>query len=293
MKLQHLFKEGILQCRALSPGYEGHASDVWLVRTPKQEVVVRASRMMGEPSSPFWWGCQQLFGIDPRRVHQLENINNALQELKEIPVPRVLQKGFIGQRECVIVEKVEGDVLQQFEDQPASVLESLGEGLACIHKQEHTYVGSPTGDFQVKLEHFHTHCIDVMEAMISRFYSKDQDIATSLPNMVVQLKELPAPTSTAYVMVDMDSTQFLSDQVSITGLVDTEAYVIAPRAFDFIGLEYILDAPAAEAFKVGYTRVLPLPYLKECRMPYRYLYRLLEVQGRVPVKEWLDQKVLF
>ncbi len=37
----------------------------------------------------------------------------------------------------------------------------------------------------------------------------------------------------------MDPTQFLSDGTSITGLVDTEAYAVAPREFDFIGLEYV------------------------------------------------------
>ena len=38
----------------------------------------------------------------------------------------------------------------------------------------------------------------------------------------------------------MDPTQFLSDGTTITGLVDSEAYAVAPRELDFIGLEYVL-----------------------------------------------------
>lgn len=56
MNLQQLFPEPIRSVQALSPGYDDHASDVWLVQTDTQENVVRASRMKGEPDNDFWWG---------------------------------------------------------------------------------------------------------------------------------------------------------------------------------------------------------------------------------------------
>lgn len=60
MDLQFLFNEQIREISELSPGYKDHASDVWLVKTDSQEVVVRSSRMMDEPNNDFWWGCQKL-----------------------------------------------------------------------------------------------------------------------------------------------------------------------------------------------------------------------------------------
>ena len=48
----------------------------------------------------------------------------------------------------------------------------------------------------------------------------------------------------------MDPTQFLSDGTTITGLVDTEAYAIAPREFEFIGLEYVLTEKKLMLLKV-------------------------------------------
>ena len=82
----------------------------------------------------------------------------------------------------------------------------------------------------------------------------------------------------------MDPTQFLSDGTTITGLVDSEAYAVAPRELDFIGLEYVLTEKEAHAFKSGYETIMSIPHLEEYRQPYRYLYRLLSVQGNVELK---------
>jgi aminoglycoside phosphotransferase (APT) family kinase protein len=292
MDLQFLFEAPIIKIRELSPGYDDHASDVWLVKTDNQEVVVRSSRMIGEPNNDFWWGCKRLFGIDPRNVHELENVNNILNEFSTIPIPRVLKKG-TSSREYVVVEKLEGYVVKSFINKPASMLESLGEGLAHIHQHQRDYIGNPSGSFQIQLEHFHDHLIRVMKELISKFYRNNQKIVYKLDEIMEILEDLPVPDSSTFVLVDMDPTQFLSNGKVITGLVDTEAYVIAPRELDFIALEYILDKKAAAAFQTGYEKVMEIPDLTNYRLPYRYLYRLLSVQGSVDLDNWFNQKILF
>ena len=52
--LQQLFNSPILSVQALHPGYEDHASDVFLVQTEDTEVIVRASKMNEEPNNYFW-----------------------------------------------------------------------------------------------------------------------------------------------------------------------------------------------------------------------------------------------
>ncbi|PFJ84306.1 nitrate reductase, partial [Bacillus cereus] len=37
----------------------------------------------------------------------------------------------------------------------------------------------------------------------------------------------------------------------------------------------------------------PIPRLEECRHPYRYLYRLLSVQGSVELEKWLSHPSYF
>jgi hypothetical protein len=56
-KLQQLFHEPIERITYLDPGYSGHASDVWLVKTAREERVVRSSRWTEAPTREFWWGC--------------------------------------------------------------------------------------------------------------------------------------------------------------------------------------------------------------------------------------------
>ncbi|MBM7583701.1 hypothetical protein JOC86_000238 [Bacillus pakistanensis] len=292
MDLQFLFNEPIVTIQELNPGYEDHASDVWLVETESQEVIVRSSRMRDEPNNDFWWGCRRLFGIDPRKVYNLEKVNNQLNGISSIPIPRIIGKGKKG-REFVVVEKLNGQIVQSFTNQQSSVLQSLGKGLAEIHNQKKNYIGNPSACLQIKKEDFHHHFITGIQDIVDRYYRNHSSILLKLDEMIDRIITLPPLDYTSYVLVDMDPTQFLSNGEVITGLVDTEGYAVAPRELDFIALEYVLDEKSAAEFQKGYEKVLDLPDLTKCRLPYRYLYRLLSVQGDVNIEEWLEHKYLF
>lgn len=292
MEIQFLFEEPIIEIKELTPGYSGHASDVWCVRTNSQEVVVRASRLKGEPNNDFWWGSKNTFGIDPRNVFALESVNDTLSKISSIPVPRVIKKGK-KTREYVVVEKLDGQVVPSFIGQPSSVLQSLGEGLARIHQHRENYAGNPSGTFQEPLHNFHQHLARSASELVSRFHYGNEKIVAMLPKVTELLRSLPHPESSTFVLVDIDPSQFLSNEKEISGLVDTEAYVIAPRELDFIGLEYILDERAASDFKLGYEKIMPIPDLQKVRHPYRYFYRLLSVQGAVDLDEWLGHNIMF
>ncbi|MGW6189906.1 nitrate reductase [Bacillus cereus] len=285
--LQQLFTSPIISVQALHPGYEDHASDVFLVKTDAEEVIVRSSKMTEEPNNDFWWGCKNLFGIDPRNVHHLETIHALLKKHTTLPIPTILQKHVLNGREYVIVEKLTGSTLQSFFGQPDSILFSLGKGLAEIHSFKANFTGNPSGAFQVPLEEFKSHILKVSKNLVNMFYSDNMSIHNAFHTFESQLSSLPSPKESTLVLIDMDPTQFLSDGESITGLVDTEAYAIAPREFDFIGLEYVLTEKEAHTFKKGYETIMPIPRLEECRQPYRYLYRLLSVQGNVELEKWL------
>ena len=125
------------------------------------------------------------------------------------------------------------------------------------------------------------------------FYSNHSKINDSFEVFQSQLYALPAPKEATLILIDMDPTQFLADGIKITGLVDTEAYVVAPRELDFIGLEYVFTEKEANAFRKGYETIMPIPNLEQCRAPYRYLYRLLSVQGNVDLEEWLQHPSFF
>jgi aminoglycoside phosphotransferase len=290
--LQALFDEPILERTYFDPGYSGHASDVWLVRTASGSAVARAFRW-GGPGGPFWSGCHYLFGIDPSRVFDLEPLNAQLAEVSPIPAPRVLRKGILDGREWVLVEYMPGSALETFRGQPAAMLELFGHALACIHSLRFADYGSPSGHVRYPLDGFFARVAETLGVLASRFFSEDQRIMAALEPICLAALELPPPASATLVMVDLDVCQFLSDGRHITAVVDTEGYVVGPRELDLIALEYLLDQAGAAAFARGYQTVLPLPDLTPVRALYRYLYLLLEVQGQADLDEWMGWPNLF
>jgi aminoglycoside phosphotransferase (APT) family kinase protein len=290
--MQSLFTNKILRTKSLHPDYDDHASSVTLVETEEGEYVVRSSSII-QLDNEFWWGSHRLFGLDPRSAFHLEHINDVLFSTSVIPVPRVIHKGLINGRETVVVEKLAGQAIKDFTVLSCDALYSFGKGLAHIHQKEFHYVGNVQGTFRKPLSSFLAHVVQVMCELVHRFYEHDREIVSYLQKMKVVVEQLQPSMSSSLILVDMDPTQFLVEGDRISGLVDTEAYAIAPRELDFVALEYLFDERSANAFQKGYSSVLELPKLSEVRSVYRYLYRLLRVQGAVSIDIWMNHPTYF
>lgn len=293
MELQALFPDTIVEQTAYPAAYTDHTNEVWRVRTATEDVVVRAPRPAAALASPFWWGATALFGIDPTRPARLAALNATLATLAALPIPRVLRTGTIAGRDCLVVERLPGTRLTDLRALPPAALIELGAAIAQIHRREYRWWGALDSEQDQSLETFHPALAAALRTIVARFYPRDAALAGALDTFCDAARQLPPPAAAALVMLDVDATQFLTDGARITALVDTDAYVVAPRALDFIGYEYELDAPSAAAFAAGYRAILPLPALARVRPIYRYLYRLLEVQGPGPLDEWLGWPILF
>lgn len=285
--------ERIINIKELSPGYDDHASDVWRIKTEKREVIVRASGIEDvKCAGAFFRSLNIIFGIDPTNVFAMEAINDRLFDLNAFVYPKILEKHKID-REYVVVELLQGATLKSFERLSDDELRKFGSNLAKIHSYKHNYWGNPSGTFAIDLDKANAHVIRSMKEIVNEFYLGDKKIVNYLPQMERTLRDIPAPRCSSFVLVDIDPTQFLVRNGSITGLVDTEAYVIAPREFDFIALEYVLSKHSSELISEGYETVLPLPDLTSTRTVYRYLYRLIEIQGDDDIDDWLSRPILF
>ncbi|GCE26460.1 hypothetical protein KDA_19440 [Dictyobacter alpinus] len=129
--------------------------------------------------------------------------------------------------------------------------------------------------------------------LVEQYHSYNTGIKELLPAISAEALRLPEPSESSLIMVDMDPTQFLVRNSSVAALVDTEAYALGSRAFDFIALEYILDQRKASALARGYSRILSVPDLTLVRPVYRYFYRLLEIQEKSEIAIWQAQPLLF
>ena len=82
----------------------------------------------------------------------------------------------------MVVEKLVGNTVQSLIEQPDSILFSLGKGLAEIHKFKADFIGNPSGTFQVPLDEFQSHILNVSKELVNMFYSDDESIKMhSLP----------------------------------------------------------------------------------------------------------------
>lgn len=98
--LQQLFTSPILSAQALHPGYEDHASDVFLVKTETEEVIVRSSKMTEEPNNDFGGDVKIFLELIQRHVHHLETIHALLKKHTTLPIPTILQKHVLNERVC-------------------------------------------------------------------------------------------------------------------------------------------------------------------------------------------------
>ncbi|HEY8600998.1 MAG TPA: hypothetical protein VIL85_21365, partial [Thermomicrobiales bacterium] len=185
------------------------------------------------------------------------------------------------------VEHLPGERLDDLRTLPPAALRELGAAIAQIHSVSFPWYGTFDGALRHPLDDFHRNLAATMRVLVKGFVGAEAPLAAPLEGFCAAALALPAPTSAAPVMIDVDATQFLTDGERITALIDTDAYAIAPPALDLIGYEYELDAPAAAAFVAGYRTIAPLPDLTAVRPVYRYLYRLLGTQGAVPLDEWM------
>lgn len=291
--LQQLMHEPIESITTLDPGYSGHASDVWLVKTASEEHVIRSSRWTEAPSREFWWGCYDLFGIDPRRMRHFEANAAMLSSSADIPAPRVVAHATIECREYLVVEKMNGTSFQSFIEQSDDLLHQLGVWLAKVHLHRCDYFGNLAGTLVERTETFHTRLSQTMQQLVERDYSNDIKIKAQLDAMHDELRVMPVPDHFCPVFIDLDPSQFLLQDGLLSAVVDVEAYAIAPRELDFVALEYVLDERSSASFLKGYSSILHPPDLSPYRNVYRYFYRLLGVQGSIDLDRWLAQRILF
>jgi hypothetical protein len=292
LDFQELFTEPVLETEFLNPGYAGHSTDVWRVRTTRKTCIVRISTPKPLPG-PFWAGCELLFGrgrIDPVATRAWLDF---LRTAKSFRTPRVYSSGQYTNLNYLVVENMPGQKLDTIADLTESGLEEFGRSLANLHFNLFAFTGGLPTQPGEPPEAFHIRLASTLRTLVERFFSDQEDLARPMEEMCAFALNLPPNPFGVPVMPDIDPTQFLASEGRITALVDVDACAIGPRELDLVALEYVMSEKEAPAFRRGYEEVLPIPYLGAVRPVYRYLYRLMEIQQRLPLDEWLARPALF
>lgn len=292
LSLTPLFGEPVVSQRLLPPHHPGQANYVWEVFTPTGRVAVRSPRSITVPDEDFGQGVLRLFDAQSAHVERIGVINRCLQPVSAYPLPRVIRPERFDGRDFTIMEWMPGDPLRRFDDLSPTELGRLGHHIASLHNQRFPVFGSPLAMKDVKhgrpLDQFVSAAHSVARWVVQRYYNDDERAWRWLEMIRPLWDLLPSPSYAVPVMIDMDPTQFLADRGTITALVDTELYVLAPPELELAGLEMLLTPAAADSFREGYRAVAPMPAFSAYRAPFRMLLRLLSFQGPVDWDEWMN-----
>ncbi len=292
MSLAFLFPHEPLARQRLIPAHHpGQASYVWDVKTGDREAIVRTNRFDTPPDEDFWQGSLRLFEANTTQVDRLVGINGWLLSQGTLPVPRIWSSRHAFGHTFLVVEKLKGAVLENFDQLTVRALMNFGRHLATLHQHRFPCFGSPAAWKDSRrgtpLSQFGPRLGATLRFLHGRYHVRDAVASTYLQQALSDLHAWPHLCA-APMLLDMDASQFLHQNGEISGLIDTELYVAGPPEMELTGLEFLLSPHAAAWVRRGYEEVSPMPSLTRVRRVFRILLRMLSFQGPVPWDEWMD-----
>jgi hypothetical protein len=292
MDLQPLFGEPILEQRYLDRDYSGFGNDVWIVRTHDEHVVVRVSARSGAGGA-FWSGLGRLFDIDSTDMDRLHVINEFVNANSGFRSPRVLRTGMIEGRAYTVTELMPGRHVDSFDNLPLAAARAFGRALALSHQRTIPHCGSPAARVSYPAAEFHGRAAETIEWLCHEYRAGDKRALAAAAESACKLRAIPSPPVASLILTDIGGSQYLWSDDGPTAVVDTEAYAFAPRELELIVLESDNGGSFAEAFRLGYETICPIPDLSAVREPYRCLIALLEVNGVVALDDAVRAPVHF
>jgi fructosamine-3-kinase len=291
--VQAIFPEPILSAQHFDPGYSDHSTDVWKVISAHGVTAVRISCFEEWDDSAFWDGLRWLFSWRTVTARRTQARHRFLRAAGGLPVPQMLRHGRVGEISYLLMEWMPGQRCASFDQLSPAGLKAYGRYLAGLHTHTFPHTGLLGGAKGRSTADFPTRLAAVLGRLARVFFADQPDLLAPLAEMRERALRLRVDAFSP-VLVDLCASQYLVDEQGLLcALIDTDAYVLAPRELDLINLEYLLTTEQAGHFTRGYTSLLPLPDLGAVRPVYRYLYRLMEVHDVRDLEQCLGWPAIF
>jgi len=265
----------IVDCQPLAAAYADSTHQVYRLVDAKGRVY--ALKQSQRASSPFWHQLRCLFGFDlaiesmflPAQVERLNSMGG-------LPVAVCLAVG----TEAASDSSYQLNAWYDGASVAASAIklpmvQQLAAHMAALHRHESDYWGT-----------FRSPAFSA-----ARWWSS---LVRCVPDAVDLVAVLPVPKAFVPWMADLRWDQFLHDGQSLSVLVDAEAFVYAPKALDFVLLEYLLTAEQLGWWRDAYVAAGgEMPTIAQERLVYRQLLWSMQVLGEVPAEIWYQQPMFF
>lgn len=292
LDLSPLFASPIRVQTLLAPHHPGQANYIWEIHTDEGAYIVRSPRLSSPPDEDFWQGALRLFEIHTLNPGQTARINHWLAAHSHWRVPNTLGQYHWSNRDWLVVEKIPGHPLKDFQELSRDSLVDLGRTVSHLHHYHQPKFGPARSLWDTKagqpLDQFSARLKATMQHLVLRYYSDDAEAAPYVAQILGHGATWPPIGAACPIMLDWDPTQFVADRHRLTGLVDTELYVVGPPQLELCALEYLFDHASAQAFMDGYRQIGPFPDLTPYRLLFRVFLRLISFQGPVSWRQWMD-----
>ena len=246
--LQALFKSNaqtLAHFQEIDVGYD-NTNQIYQIETlNRDEYIIKIQKNPDMNRSQFWKGLALLFNktiVDS--IHSQKGLAEFLNELKGIPVPKVLNYDTtcnnILKKPYVIMTKLEGKSVRPESKEALEIQQNtdiayqLGSFLSKVHAQPFDYFGNLSGE-GLALTEFGDKLSAVIKILgTSPKASRDPKVQSLLPHYITLAKEHPRLESAGMIMLDLWPIQFLLGQNCLTGMIDLESYVIGPLGLELV-----------------------------------------------------------
>ncbi len=234
----------------------------WLWRSEELSPQLLKLARRSPATDGFWWGIQQLFGLDRWQAAE------ALTQVPGLLPPRLpmapLPMTFLGRLQGIPLWSLPW---RHAVSPPMSVALAtrLGEQLAILHREALPGFGHPSADVWP----------------LSSWPQRARAFVEGHPGRrwIPEMPSWPQPSKSVWSLPDLRSDQFLEGATDWLWS-DWEALVWAPLELDLCLLELLLEnASQRDAFVAAYGRLQTLPDLARFRPGMRALALLLSLHG--------------
>ena len=278
---------------ALPSQFEDSTHQVFLCDTADGRMVLKVCDEVAVVQSGFWQGLNLLFGADfPNNLAQIQQTHELLAKPGLYAVPDFVasSRGEFA-HDFVLTRFIEGVDVEASQVTDAMVVQ-LAKHITQLHQMTHSTWGglyAPTYQAAEWGERLH----DTLLALAAKN-------AVSVPEALLQdvLSQASQLEETTFVpmMLDLRWDQFrrvghaqAGVQADALALIDLDAFVMAPRALDFVLLAYILTPPQFALFKTTYTTTHDWPDCSAQKPCYQLLLFLMQVLGKTDLAQWMKR----
>lgn len=285
----------IASASALPLRFEESSNQLWVLELENgSKQVLRVRQSNADKTGPFWPGLRALCNLQPdTHLAGITQLQQQIEKLSPLHIPKIITSQPAKQSlpAWVLSTYANGEVNTQITHQDIA---RLAQHLAGMHSQTHMVWGNPLASEYFPAEHWKEQLQSAIETLVSNYWHQNkQVIAYHKSHTIMHCSALEESTFT-WVLADLRWDQFLWSQGRLNALVDFEAHLIAPKALDFITLEYLLEPDQAEVFVEQYCKAGgTLPELEAVRNIYRFFYFLLGILGETDLERWMARPEVF